>query len=120
MTEVLINHRRICQQECNSRTNRKMIVRRVKLASNRDNNLAKTDPRAVDLLEIVHSDLGGPIEVASIGGAKYFLTFTDDKSRKICILCVFPEIKGNIRNLKSICEVECQTGKKVNLRSDNG
>lgn len=34
-----------------------------------------------DLLELVHSDVCGKISERSIGGAQYFLTFTDDKSR---------------------------------------
>ena len=34
-----------------------------------------------DLLELVHSDVCGKISDKSIGGAQYFLTFTDDKSR---------------------------------------
>ena len=34
-----------------------------------------------DLLEPVHSDVCGKISDKSIGGAQYFLTFTDDKSR---------------------------------------
>lgn len=35
------------------------------------------------LLEIVHSDLCGPMEITSIGRAKYFMTFIDDYSRKV-------------------------------------
>ena len=35
----------------------------------------------VDLLELVHSDVCGKISEMSIGGAHYFLTLTDDKSR---------------------------------------
>ena len=34
-----------------------------------------------DLLELIHSDVCGKINDKSIGGAQYFLTFTDDKSR---------------------------------------
>ncbi len=32
-------------------------------------------------LELVHSDLNGPIEPASLGGSRYFITFIDDFSR---------------------------------------
>lgn len=35
-----------------------------------------------ELLELVHSDLVGPMETKSIGGAKYLLTFIDDYSKK--------------------------------------
>ena len=33
-------------------------------------------------LEIVHSDICGPMQTSSIGGCNYFLTFIDDYSRK--------------------------------------
>lgn len=42
-------------------------------------NSSKT--HSTELLELVHSDVCGKISEKSIGGAQYFLTFTDDKSR---------------------------------------
>ncbi|MCI47346.1 retrovirus-related pol polyprotein from transposon tnt 1-94 [Trifolium medium] len=36
-----------------------------------------------DLLELVYSDVCDPIQVSSIGGNKYFVTFIDDYSRKL-------------------------------------
>jgi transposase InsO family protein len=40
---------------------------------------------ASEVLELVHSDVCGPMPVESKGRARYFLTFTDDKSRKTWI-----------------------------------
>ena len=40
-----------------------------------------TMERANDLLEIIHTDLCGPMSVEARGGYHYFLTFTDDLSR---------------------------------------
>ena len=37
--------------------------------------------RAIDLLEIIHNDVCGPMSVEARGGYRYFLTFTDDLSR---------------------------------------
>jgi len=37
--------------------------------------------RATDLLEIIHTDVCGPMSVEARGGYRYFLTFTDDLSR---------------------------------------
>ena len=37
--------------------------------------------RATTLLELVHSDVCGPMRSESIGGARYFVTFIDDYSR---------------------------------------
>ena len=38
--------------------------------------------RATALLGIVHTDICGPMKTTSFNGAKYFLTFIDDMSRK--------------------------------------
>ena len=37
--------------------------------------------RATDLLEIIHTDVCGPMNIEARGGYRYFLTFTDDLSR---------------------------------------
>ena len=37
--------------------------------------------RAQDLLELVHSDVCGPMSTKANGGYEYFITFTDDYSR---------------------------------------
>lgn len=41
-----------------------------------------------NVLKLIHSDLCGPMPTKSIGGAKYFLTFTDDYSRKSTVYCL--------------------------------
>ena len=40
-----------------------------------------TMERATELLEIIHTDVCGPMNVEAHGGYPYFLTFTDDLSR---------------------------------------
>ena len=40
-----------------------------------------TMERATDLLEIIHTDVCGPMSVDACGGYRYFLIFTDDFSR---------------------------------------
>ena len=40
-----------------------------------------TMERASDLLEIIHTDVWGPMSIDAPGGYRYFLTFTDDLSR---------------------------------------
>jgi len=37
--------------------------------------------RASDLLELVHTDVCGPMSTTARGGFQYFITFTDDFSR---------------------------------------
>ena len=42
---------------------------------------SRTMERANDLLEIIHTDVCGPMSVEARNGYRYFLTFTDDSSR---------------------------------------
>ncbi len=41
----------------------------------------KPSSRTSHLLELVHSDFSGPLEVPSLGGSHYFVTFIDDLSK---------------------------------------
>ena len=76
---------------------------------------------ATGVLDIVHSDVCGPIQVQSKGGARYFLTFIDDCSRYVTVYCL-PSRDGVLDCFKKfLTEAERQTGKKLKvLRSDNG
>lgn len=74
-----------------------------------------------NLLELIHSDLMGPMENRSIGGSKYILTFIDDYSRKV--FCYFLNGKDEVfdKFVKFINFVENQTERRVKiLRTDNG
>ena len=39
--------------------------------------------RKKNVLELVHSDVFGPVNIKSLGGSSYFVTFIDDASRKV-------------------------------------
>lgn len=81
----------------------------------------RSERKTNQILELVHSDLCGPMSTTSIGGSKYFLTLIDDYSRKTFVY--FLEHKSEAFDIISefINMVELQTGKKVKkLRSDNG
>jgi len=70
---------------------------------------------------LVHSDVCGPLPVKSIGGCKYFITFIDDFSRKVDVVCMKSkdEAKHLIKNY--IARVEREKGKKVKrFRTNNG
>jgi hypothetical protein len=79
------------------------------------------DVRATQPGELIHIDLWGPATVASIGGARYFLTCYDDYSRKVH-LSFLKQKSDAFTAIKSyIALVERQLGTKVKtLRSDNG
>lgn len=77
--------------------------------------------RAKQLLELVHSDVCGPMSVDSCGGARYFVTFKDDHSRKTFgyLIKRKSEIMSCFIKFKNF--VEKQTGYSVKcLRSGNG
>ena len=77
--------------------------------------------RTTDILELVHSDVCGPISTASYGGAKYFVTFIDNYSR-ICSV-YFMHTKDEVFSKFKEYEVEVtnQTDKRIKvLRTDNG
>lgn len=80
-----------------------------------------TGTRATEILQIIHSDICGPMECKSIGGARYFLLFIDDFTRMTFIyflkyksetLTCFKEFKSMVENF--------QNRKIKILRTDNG
>ncbi|CAL8993818.1 unnamed protein product, partial [Prunus brigantina] len=77
--------------------------------------------RASVPLELVHSDVCGPMQTTSIGGNKYFLTFIDDCTRMCWVY--FMQFKSEVFNIfkKFKAMVELQSGYKIKkLRSDRG
>lgn len=77
--------------------------------------------RAKQLLELIHSDVCGPMPVNSLGGAIYLLTFTDDFSRKSFgyFLTRKSEVLSKFKVFKAT--VERQTGCYIKcLRTDGG
>lgn len=73
------------------------------------------------VLQLIHSDLCGPMSTHSWGGALYLLTFTDDFSRKTFgyLLKTKAEVFAKFVEFKHL--VENQTGERIKvLRSDNG
>jgi hypothetical protein len=87
----------------------------------RDSFPTKSGRRATKLLEIVHTDVFGPTQVASMGKSRYFVTFIDDFSRYVYVytLQAKSQVFGVLKEY--VAMVENQTGNKVKcLRSDNG
>lgn len=37
--------------------------------------------RSIELLDVIHCDICGPMENVSLGGSRYFIIFVDDHSR---------------------------------------
>ena len=73
-----------------------------------------------ELLELVHSDVCGPLKVKSFTGALYFVTFIDDCSKKLWVY----RLKTKDQALEKFKEfhvlVERQSGKKLKcIRTNN-
>lgn len=80
-----------------------------------------SENKSENVLDRIHSDVCGPMRILSIGGAKYFVTFIDEKSRWVEVR--FLKSKGDVKQefLKFKANVETQQERKVKvLRTDNG
>ncbi|GBO45750.1 Retrovirus-related Pol polyprotein from transposon TNT 1-94 [Araneus ventricosus] len=80
-----------------------------------------TNNQSNDVLELIHADLCGPVDVESLGGFKYFLIIVDDYSgmyfsfffrSKTEVISTFEKFKAKYENLRD---------KRIKrLRTDNG
>lgn len=80
-----------------------------------------SDSQTKNVLELVHSDLCGPIESKSIVGSQYMLTFLDDYTHKVFVY--FLKRKSEVFDCFKIFKkfVENQSGRSIKiLRTDNG
>jgi len=77
--------------------------------------------RAKEILELVHSDVFGPVKFPSLGNLLYYVSFIDDFSRNtwIYFLKKKSEVFDRFKEFKAL--VENQTEKKIMaLRTGNG
>lgn len=75
--------------------------------------------RALVGLELVHTDLCGPMKTESLGGSRYFLLFTDDFTRMswVYFLKLKSEAFEHFKQFKAL--VENQSGRRIiTLRTD--
>jgi transposase InsO family protein len=80
-----------------------------------------SDSKAKGALDIIHSDVCGPMPVASLSRYVYYVSFIDDFSRKtwIYFLKAKSEVFNKFKEFKAL--VENLSEKKIKiLRSDNG
>ena len=82
---------------------------------------AKSCERASELLDLIHSDVCGPMSTTARGGYQYFVTFTDDLSRYGYIYLMRHKSETFEKFKEFQNEVENQLGKTIKLlRSDRG
>lgn len=78
-------------------------------------------PRSNRILELVHTDVWGPLKTTAYDGSRFFVTFTDDYSRASMVYCM--QHKGEVfEKLKEfVAMAEARHGKRLaKLRADNG
>ena len=72
------------------------------------NPFSKSETKTKGMLELIHSDVCGPMSSTSLSGFEYYITFIDDYSRKTWIYFLkaksevfekFKEFKALIENL---------------------
>ena len=69
--------------------------------------------RVADLLELIHTDVCGPMSTIARGGFQYFITFTDDFSRYGYVY-LMKHTSETFEKFKAFQnEVENQRGKKI-------
>ncbi|GAU43786.1 hypothetical protein TSUD_378110 [Trifolium subterraneum] len=77
--------------------------------------------RSSEVLNVVHSDICGPIDVLSTGGNKYFITFVDEYSRMIWLYHIKAKSEAFevFKRFKKLVEKQSDKQIKV-LRTDGG
>ena len=77
--------------------------------------------RAKAPLELVHSDVFGPVKQASNKGMHYMVTFIDDFSRYVCVYFLKEKAEVLMKFNEFKEEEESKIGTKIRcLRTDNG
>ena len=80
----------------------------------------KSETRSTEM-EIIHADVCDPMRCNSLGSARYFITFIDDRSRwcEVHFMRTEAEVFDKFKEFKNL--VENQIGHKIKaLQSDNG
>lgn len=77
--------------------------------------------RALEILQIIHTDVCGPMSTNPFGGSRYLLTFVDDFSRMVFIypMCRKSDVFDLFVKFKTFVENQQNSSIKT-LRSDNG
>ena len=85
------------------------------------NPFPRSETRARQKLELVHSDVCGPMPTPSVSGSRYFVTFVDDHTRYTTVYFMKSKSEVHEKILQFIQSAERATGCKLKtLRTDNG
>jgi len=80
-----------------------------------------TREKAQEILEVVHSDICGPMQVTTLNGQRYFITFIDEMSGRVGIALLHRKSDAMTAFKGYQSRAERSSGKKIQaLRSDGG
>ena len=107
LQEFKVDHEGVCK-ECAQGNNIK-------------NPFSKSDSKAEGILELIHSDVCGPMPSTSLSGYVYYVSFIDNYSRNtwVYFLKSKDEVFGKFKEFKALIENLLERKIKI-LRSDNG
>ncbi len=74
-----------------------------------------SETRAAGLLDLIHTDVAGPLSVPSKGGALYFVTFIDDKSRWLTVFPIKSKSDCFSCFLKFVLELKLKQDERLKL-----
>ena len=85
------------------------------------NPFSKSDSKEEGILELIHSDVCGPMPSTSLSGYVYYVSFINDYSRKtwVYFLKSKDEVFGKFKEFKALIENLSKRKIKI-LKSDNG
>ena len=76
--------------------------------------------KSTDLLNLVHTDVCGPLNIASVGGSVYFVTFIDDFSNYVWVYMLKKKSEVLEKFIEFVAMAENFSGKRLKkLRNDN-
>ena len=80
-----------------------------------------TRAKAAELLEVVHSDICGPMQVSTITGERYFITFIDERSGRIAVTLLKMKSEALAAFQSYKVRAEKEAGREIRtFRSDGG
>ena len=87
-------------------TDRQEVCRGCTLGKYTKASFPSSEHRASGILELIHSDVCGPMSTLSLSGHEYYVTFIDDYSRKtwIYFLKTKNEVFSRFQEFKALVE----------------
>ena len=79
------------------------VCRGCALGKNAKASFPSSENRSKGILDLLHSDVSGPMSIASLQGSSYYLMFIDDFSRKtwIFFMKANDEVSNRFREFKA-------------------